>query len=114
MGAWGHGIMANDSALDTRGFFTDYIKSEEMIYDAFDKLIKNHVDDASNWDILAIVNMAVGMGLLSKEMKEVAIEIIDAEIKNMPDWVQPEKRVKVLKGFKAYLETFEFEGEGAQ
>ena len=111
MGAWGHGIYDNDSALDILGeleYYTklklinkpnDIIKLIESAYDGY--LNDNHC-------ILVIAHEQVKrFAILTKECEKLYNDAMTEEFNMINDWKEPKLRKQKLDEFKSEIERLQ-------
>lgn len=55
--------------------------------------------------VLALTNLAIGFSSLSKELHHKALEAIEAELEEIQEWSESEKRKAFLLAYKDYLDV---------
>lgn len=115
MGAWGYGIFDDDTASDVRDNFEEYIEDGLSIADATERIleeyqeeIEDEVDGATIY--LALASLQMEHGELQKNIKEVALNIIENG-KGLEVWEELggdelENRKNVLNQLKLKLQKY--------
>jgi hypothetical protein len=99
MGAWGHGLYDNDTAMDCITDYEGYLKQGYNVKDALD-MLKNSWYLKDNWSVLVIGDLEIkNFKKLMDDMKPILQRTIEEEIKLTKEWKQPKEREKVLNNF---------------
>ncbi|MDP4147032.1 MAG: DUF4259 domain-containing protein [Bacillota bacterium] len=113
MGTWGYGIFDDDTALDIKGDFEEYVEeglsitdATERILEEYKEIIENDEDDGPTV-YLALASLQMKHGELHTDIKGVALEIIEKG-KGLEIWEESgedelEERKKVLNELKTKL-----------
>lgn len=112
MGAWGSGIFDDDTALDIRDNFEEYIENGLSIIEATERILEEYrdeIEDDGPIIYLTLASLQMDKGELQKNIKEAALDIIENG-KGLEVWEESgedelENRKNVLNQLKLKLQS---------
>lgn len=84
MGTWGYEILDDDTALDIKGDFEEYLEEGLSVREATENILQEYEDvieedeDDSTTVYLALASLQMKHGELQADIKEAALEIIES------------------------------------
>jgi len=113
MGAWGSGIFDDDTALDIRDNFEEYIEEGLSITEATKRILEEYQEEIEDEDDgpiihLALASLQIEHGELLEDVKKAALDIIENG-RGLEIWEESgedglEERKKVLNELKSKLQ----------